>query len=434
MSPRTRLAAAAGAVVLMAAAAILVVPTLLDDGASCEEAVVERASALRVAEPAEVSSAGATEPAASSVEPLWALTYERDAATGVRASVIALDGWTVLATEGEISRVDPDGSLWWSRTSPPLFVPMPLGDELALAWSEPGRWGLVVLDAGGQVTTCRVIDGALDEPVPVPDDGHVELVERDGAAVLRRIEADGSERWSAEVADRATVPRLDRPLFAVDGLVVLGGLDEASTDLLVARDDRTGEVRWSRPRSAEADWLASILGGSAGDLHVAVGDTEARGRVLTLDAATGEERWSSPVVDIAGDLLWGTASREGEVLVVSGRDRATGLDVTTGEAIWTVDGFGVTSPFFTSRPVPIDPDRPALALYSGPGTIVDLSDGSHTHLLGDPGLTGSGIATQDGVVVSNVLDDGRPPLIVAWELDLDRIELSEPSDPLLQQG
>ncbi|MCF2533460.1 outer membrane protein assembly factor BamB family protein [Yinghuangia soli] len=140
-----------------------------------------------------------------------------------------------------------------------------------------------------------------------------------GASVFALDPGDGRVLWERKTDDIADCT----PVIVGDALIVTGGD-------LQALDAQTGAVRWRRPavsgggfhHASHADGL--VVAGS--------GPTEVR----AVDAATGEDRWHTP---LGGHLLEPPRVADGTIYL-SCADGLHALDASTGARRWSADTEG----------------------------------------------------------------------------------------------
>lgn len=147
-----------------------------------------------------------------------------------------------------------------------------------------------------------------------------------GETVSRALAtADGSERWTSDIASGYVIPVLDA------GLLVF-----RDSPNLIAIDARTGKECWQE--SFTARLRSSTL--HAGETIVMGTSTE--GEIIALDAETGEQRWN---VDISGYFHPDEDNINDAIRghIVAGTDRVffgtfggmlIALDAATGETDW----------------------------------------------------------------------------------------------------
>lgn len=183
---------------------------------------------------------------------------------------------------------------------------------------------------------------------PVMADGRAFVHgRRDPYEVVTAVElASGEIAWQRNYAahfsqnryavERAKGPHAT-PLVAGGRLFTLG-----VTGVLSAWNPQTGDLLWRNDYSASVDTSKLFCGTAAsplvagGALVVQIGSDVAGGRVITLDPATGAERWvwrgagpgyASPVVIAPGGEAQIVTLTEGSV---------EGIDAATGAALWSV--------------------------------------------------------------------------------------------------
>jgi len=170
-----------------------------------------------------------------------------------------------------------------------------------------GHWGNTRHSTLDQITTQNVadlggawateLDGEVSKATAVVADGLMFITTTTG---VRALDAKtGEPRWSF----RAALGRLNKGAGLGDGLVFVG-----STDSTVrALDQQTGQLVWSH-MVGEAEIDGQIVTAPptyANGLVItgmANGDMFIRGRVVALDAKTGDEVWRFDTVPMPGEL------------------------------------------------------------------------------------------------------------------------------------
>ena len=233
---------------------------------------------------------------------------------------------------------------------------------------------------------------------PVLVDGHTAVVFQtaDGASLRVLDGAEETDRHS--LANRPTTPR------AADG--VLFGGDSAGAYAYAVGD---GE-RWRQPFGDPDAAPAVPYPPAVDDEHVYVTVTSESDRgVYALDRASGEIRWSAP-----GLRAFRAPARSGSLLLVPAKSELVALDAATGEEQWTT---------------PTADDHPAFPPPAGLGERLALSDGGTVHGidrdtgekrwstdLGSPDrpivVGDSVIVAADGVVALDIADGSE-----RWRLD-----------------
>ena len=217
------------------------------------------------------------------------------------------------------------------------------------------RWVACSPEAGA-----RWIAGASTDLVYVTVTPRTSNGEADGGgSILVALDTrTGSERWRISLG--SGFPRVPSGPFLGDGLVVLVLADGIGTADLLGIDPATGVTVWT---------TAVPAGGVAVGDDVVVG---AGGPITAYDRATGAPRWSIPgsggysdpvigdgvvvvpsdaglvALDLeSGEEVWRTTDTlpgvpggvEDGILVHGGQDDpTTGVDVRTGEVLWTQPG------------------------------------------------------------------------------------------------
>ncbi|MEZ4409663.1 MAG: PQQ-binding-like beta-propeller repeat protein [Polyangiales bacterium] len=269
----------------------------------------------------------------------------------VTTQPVALSDGTIVTTshDGVVRAYTRAGELrWQSATGDRIYSTPLVGDDGALyVGTDADRF--VALTARGHVRVALGTDDDADtSPVRAPD-GALRFA---AGHTLWSADADLTVRWRLDVGGKL----FSSPAVGADGVTVIGSQDD---HLYAVNAD--GTVRWSFATEGDVDctpalgsdgtaWVGSddgsvyavdasgaqrwrarvggyVRGGVALGLDgaVVVGTWGPRPRVVALDAATGEERWSVPVagpptrdygvasaalVDARGDYAIGTPADE----------------------------------------------------------------------------------------------------------------------------
>jgi len=121
--------------------------------------------------------------------------------------------------------------------------------------------------------------------------------------------------WRADVGDMHMVPIL------VDGLLIVGTNDGR----VVALDAQTGETRWSYQADGP---IQPSLASAEGIVYAS--DTTA---LHAIEVATGEKRWSTPVDEATGRL-----NVVDGVAYIGKTGGAFGIDAASGDVVWEWEG------------------------------------------------------------------------------------------------
>lgn len=232
---------------------------------------------------------------------------------------------------------------------------------------------IVVADIGGSVALVanRTVEwrrhlesGTWSPPIlrDVNRDGRPEIVigTNDAVVVLSRA---GERVWTADVdaVSAAFVPGNGGPPLVLAG----------KSGAVHAVDGRTGDVAWTH----EGAWTATV--GAVGDRRVYAGLSG--GRVLALDARSGERRWSTAVIPPGERLptpepVLGDVDGDGaeELVAVVGSGEVAVLDPATGSEL---GGYERDVPILTRATVADVNDDGAAEIFVryGDGRVVSLS-------------------------------------------------------------
>ncbi len=262
-------------------------------------------------------------------------------ATGERrwiASVGAeLGGATPLVVEGLVIVGDRGGAMhafdqgtgeehWKTPVDGPVGGAAAWAGGLVVIATESTAYGLD--PAAGRIAWQADLPGAVTRSIAATND--FVFCPLSGGLVVALRTRDGTMAWQARVA-----PDGDGGTPAVaEGLVFASaGLDnpDPSTRAVVALNASDGSQRWRHTSSSgEVLYAPAVVDGRA---FVVAED----GSVAALDAATGEERWSSAVAGIdALPAVWGST-----VYVATMGGSLEALDTSSGARTWQVAIQGV---------------------------------------------------------------------------------------------
>lgn len=369
----------------------------------------------------------------------------------------------VGSVEGEVRALTVDGLFLWSTDVGDNVATRPvLADGTLVVGSEDGD--IVGLDPDGGEVRWRTSTGGPVVSWPVATGGLVVIGSDDG--VVRALDpADGSVRWTFEVGGG-----IEAPITAVEG-----GFLVADRSGQVTRLTGTGREVWtSAPGGTLRTEVTTLEDGQAA--LVAGGD------VVSLDLATGAERWRrhgdfvGPVAQIGGRAALVAAGADGGVVAldgagavverwapVAGPTGGDGMDiglVTGAGAVWLVDDGGQVSrlgpatagqaaerplqwlaavgmPPFGYEMLQTSPlvDGPDTYLIDGAGVLyqVDVAAGAieRTGQIDTPDLNVSvGAVAEDGrgyvVASGRLISFALPSGEVAWEVPLPGHSLRPP--------
>lgn len=193
-----------------------------------------------------------------------------------------------------------------------VATPVSDGDTLYVA---NGHGELRAVDLSTGIVSDPLID-ASDRIWGAPALAEATLFVGSLDGQLRAVGTDGTERWSASIGPIAGD-------VTVDGGTVYAGTLESR---LVALDAATGEERWSF-RGANWFWARPLI---TSDVIYA---STTLGTIHAIDRATGTERWQSRPTEAEVRAM--PVLVDG-VLVIADRDgRIHGLDPANGATLWT---------------------------------------------------------------------------------------------------
>lgn len=278
-----------------------------------------------------------------------------------------------------------------------------------------------------EATGTRVWDLALPGPLhPVGTSAEL-LVLAEPTTVMAVDLADGETRWQVDTSSAVWGE------VAHEDVVYTGPEAPATSPAVVARDPRTGTVRWTWPST----WDDVRVRHATEDL-VLVQPSNSMDLVV-LDARTGRERVSADVRD-----RWVLDVVDDVAVVVAPRASATdpsgpnpagdpgatleGIDLVDGSTRWTQDvrasevGFEVAAGLVlapsTHRLTAIDASTGTVVWeVDVPGTVAVAHPGPVTFWPPDPGRPATTVVTYDpasGTVRRHTLDTGA----IMWEQSL----------------
>ncbi|MEM9563390.1 MAG: PQQ-binding-like beta-propeller repeat protein [Actinomycetota bacterium] len=358
------------------------------------------------------------------------------------SGLVDLDSWVAHVTRSEISRIDGDGTIRWTRATPRNRV-TDLGDgRLGVLAFVGSTMRLAVIDGDGELLRCDR-HGPINGGFAGDDAGGYAVVAApvDGGAddtidQVRRIEPDGAERWTV---DLDTDPgQLVDEIDVGGGLTIVGRTDPLDGTVLTAIDDVTGELRWTiddtEPGMRPVDGIHGVVDGR---LYVSVehdpddAPEDQQRSLLAIDPATGEVQWNTP---IGFDTFAARAIGVDGLVVLVTSANATAIDPRSGTRRWS-GPFGAVAIDAGDHGAAIT-ERDGRLLYpAGSGRLLDLRTGAST-LLFDPGTSSSvaSLAIDRGVLLAElvVVDGGSEvtTVLTGWTYQPGRASLDdEPIGP-----
>lgn len=219
------------------------------------------------------------------------------------------------------------------------------------------------LDTGSDLRTAPAI---VDGTVYVKQSGL-------GTDIIAVDAATGEERWSSNAAGFAG-PHQGAPAV-VDGTVYATGGSSTQPDV-IALDAETGEQRWGFATDRDTTptetgtSLTSFGNPAVADGTVYVGSEH--GFLYALSARSGDKRWEAQVGPV-----YSSPAVADDVLVVSAMEpaRIVGLDLASGQTRWTVDIGDNTGDAVDGSPVVVG-DRVVATADDGNLHVIDATDGS----------------------------------------------------------
>ncbi|WP_135364887.1 outer membrane protein assembly factor BamB family protein [Halosimplex halophilum] len=231
-----------------------------------------------------------------------------------------------------------DGRIAWSAIgdAPTVLCPPTVADGVVYTGSAADA--VHAFDAETGEARWEFPTSSYVETAPTVRDGRVYTADADG--VVYALTTDGEAAWRHETEQNLH----SRTLAVRDGtvyvgtagnmpMVVSGDTDKSKAGKVLALDADSGEELWSF--EGPEDWFT---GPALGDGRVYVGNHT--GEVFALDAASGEERWSRSATaaeDDSATVLVPPTYDDGSVYVaVHAAGRVAALDAESGEPEWRV--------------------------------------------------------------------------------------------------
>jgi outer membrane protein assembly factor BamB len=291
----------------------------------------------RAGSPAHVMPHLALSPAA---ERLWSLPIGAGNARRSRitaAPVVARGVVYAMDAAARVSAVSTAGAVLWQADvalpgEPPETA---AGGGLAVAGGRlfvtTGFGELLVLDAqSGAVQWRRRFDGPL-AGAPTVGEGAIYVAGRDGAGYAVDA-ADGKLRWLVPGVPQA-IGRANAPAPALAGELALFPFAAGE---VIAVNRRDGVPVWAaQAAGARTGRAAALLSDMTGDPVVAGAVTylgSAAGRTVAVETQTGLPRWNAPHGAMGPVFPAG-----GAVFLVDDLGRLVRLDAATGETVWAVE-------------------------------------------------------------------------------------------------
>ncbi len=234
----------------------------------------------------------------------WVVETERDADTGVALSAA---GEILIGCGPELLAIRPTGRLAWRfRARDKVFSSPAIADDGAILFGSQDDH-LYALNSDGTLRWAYRTGGDVDSAPAIADDGTV-VVGSDDARV-HAVAPDGTLRWSREVggAVRAGIA------FGIDGSVLVGTYGPRPR--FVSLDFATGEERWAHALRPVASRDVGIQSPAAVDAEGSIyfGANDDFLYSLRPDGglrwvfATGADVDSGPSIATDGTLVFGSA-------------------------------------------------------------------------------------------------------------------------------
>jgi outer membrane protein assembly factor BamB len=270
---------------------------------------------------------------------------------------ITKEGDLVVASlSGRVARLSPEGKVAWTADLGERIYssPLVLGESVVLG-SDAKRVVALAL-ATGKTRWQLDVDGECDTAAAETPDGAIVIA---AGRVLYGLRADGAVRF------RLKLPRkiYASPAIADDGTIYVGAQDKK----LYAVSAR-GAVTWSRELGGDVDCAPAI-----GDDGTVFAASDA-GRVVAFDAQ-GNEKWRA---NVGGFVRGGlTVSRSGAVIAgtYGPGPRVVALDGASGEERWSFRIQGTGAPEFGIHGSPLEDPEGRLYFGAHDDTVYALDAG-----------------------------------------------------------
>lgn len=185
---------------------------------------------------------------------------------------------------------------------------------------DPGRLSSFSFDGSEQWRRELAITSS---PTAVGETVYLGESAESGAQLRALASGDGGDRWTAPL-DANT---LRGAPAVVDGIVyATASLSGGDAGIVVARDTADGSAIWSRSVDAGVTAAPAVQDGT---VYVQADD----GRLLTLDAGSGDPGWSVSLGDSGASAPALTENR----LVGLVENTLVGIDLASGERMWETD-------------------------------------------------------------------------------------------------
>lgn len=320
-----------------------------------------------------------------------AVAWQLDAAAPIEAApVVTPDGVIVIGTlGGELLGVGNDGREQFHAelqdriygtvlvTDSGMFVGSDADRFFGLSHRAARRWSLSV-------------DGDADTSAVQTSYGAIVFA---AGKVVYAVRADGSVLWRVKAKRKV----YSSPAAAPDGTVFVGSQDDRL--YAIGRD---GKIRFATTLQGDVDCAPSV--GDDGTVYVG---TDV-GTVVALDPERGAVRWTRSVGGFVRGSL--TLTRRHTVLagVYGPAPRVVSLDAATGEELWSFGIQGTGAPEFGVHGSPVEDRDGNLYFGAQDDSVYSLtSEGELRWRMGVGGdVDGPVVLTADGQLVA-VSDDGK---------------------------
>ena len=193
------------------------------------------------------------------------------------------------------------------------------GDQGSSRYSTLAQISTDTIDRLGGAWVTRLDGGGSSRSTPVVKDGVIFLTAGPSVHALSGATGEAIWRWQSDTPEARMVPSWQG--LGLGGGLVFVGL--ASAEVAALSQD-TGELVWASaagsvpPQDGETVTTAPVYARGQVFVGVANGDSGGQGRVVALDAATGEINWAFFVVPRPGEFGHETWPQESDIWEVGG--------------------------------------------------------------------------------------------------------------------
>ena len=234
-------------------------------------------------------------------------TFERRCVGAMALSVVALTGTLRAQAPEQAGGYSSDD---WSFAG---------GDQGSSRYSTLAQISTDTIDRLGGAWVTRLDGGGSSRSTPVIKDGVMFLTAGPSVHAVSGATGEAIWRWQSDNPEERMVPSWQG--LGLGGGLVFVGLASAQ---VAALSQETGELVWASaagsvpPQDGEMVTTAPVYARGQVFVGVANGDSGGQGRVVALDAATGEIDWAFFVVPRPGEFGHETWPQESDIWEVGG--------------------------------------------------------------------------------------------------------------------